>query len=775
MAVAVQLIGATPAPAERAGDEVAFRGGAVVGGRSFDFVLRSVPGGVEDFIYFDVRPAVASVRYRIDVSSVSGLRLFDDVLELLDSGGAPRLRVRRPYLVDAEGRRHEAGLAVRGCAVDTSALAPWGRPVTAPGASSCELEVSWSEGVRYPAALDPAWVDGGTMVYPRNGHAAALLANGKVLVPGGWLAIGATSYTNVVEIFDPSTKTWAATKSMNHARGEFHAVTLPSGPNAGKVLAIAGDDAMAPTAEIYDPALATWTDTSTMKSHRDEAAATLLAGGKVLVAGGCTSYNTVTCLSLGSSAEVFDPATGAWTATTNSMSDPRQYFTLSPLPDGRAVAVGGCKQMTSGFTCFNSSTTADIYNPATNSWTPTASLPIPIQFHVGVTLSNGKVLVAGGINNGAIHRKSMLFDPTAGTWTVTGDLSADHDVAAGVPLPNGRALIAGSWGTQLDLNQVTGAVDVFDATTSSWSPGVPMKAPHGDHTATTLSDGRVLAAGGFGQGPSFSLTESNVGEIYDDALVPSCPGTPPLDSKCSDCAKSSCCSSITACNSSAACATATGCFAYCGAQPSSLSCLLACSCLSGGDFDTFKALAYCISQVECATSCGQVTGSGGAPSCGSGGSGGTGSGGTGGSAGGAGGSGGSAGTAGGAGGSSGGSGGSSGGVGGSGGTTGTGATAGTGASGGAIGGAGGSAGGVGGAGASGGAIGSGGAVGGTAGTGGASAGGSGASTGSSAQNPSDSGGCGCTTPGGRATTGWIGIALALACARRPDRRRSRGA
>ncbi|MBI3204137.1 MAG: hypothetical protein HYZ29_21555 [Myxococcales bacterium] len=746
MVVSVRLDGASSALAERAGDEVAFRGGVVVGGRAFDFILRSISGGVEDFVYFDVRPAVARVLYRIDVSRVAGLRLIDDVLELLDSGGAPRLRVRRPYLIDAEGRRHAASLEVRGCAVDTSALPPWGRPVVAPGAASCELQVSWSPDVKYPAALDPAWVAGGTMVYPRNGHAAALVGNGKVLVSGGWLAIGATNYTNVVEIFDPSTKTWAAAKAMNHARGQFTTVTLKSGANAGKVLAIAGDDAMAPTAEIYDPTLATWTDTSPMKSHRDEAAATLLAGGKVLAGGGCTSYNSVTCLSLGSSAEVFDPATGVWSATANSMSEPRTYFTLSPLPDGRAVAVGGCKQMTSGFTCFNSSSTADIYDPTTNSWTKAANLPTSIQLHVAVTLSNGKVLAAGGIGSGAIHRKSMLFDPVAGTWSLTGDLSADHDVAAGVPLSNGRALIAGSWGTQFDNNQVTPAVDVFDSSTSTWSPGATMMAPHGDHTATTLADGRVLVAGGFGQGPAFTLTESDVGEIYDDTLVPSCPGTPTLDSKCSDCAKSACCPAITTCHSNAACSQAMGCFAYCGAQQSSLSCLLSCSCLSGSEYNAFKEVAYCISQVQCASSCSQVNGTGGAPACGSGGSGGTGGAGSGGAGG----------STGGAGGSAGGSGGTSGGAAGTGGTTGTGATGGTGSTGGASGGAGG-------------VTGSGGAPGGASGNGGTGTGGVGASGGSSgttAGSSGESGGCSCATPGARANGSWLALALAVAFGRR---------
>ena len=119
---------------------------------------------------FDARPAQEEIAYDVDVSRVAGLRLVSNVLEFLDGGGAPRLRVAPPFVVDATGNRREARIAVDGCAYDTDASGPWGRPVTRGGAKACGVRVAWRD-VRYPAIVDPAWVATGSMaVAPRIPH-----------------------------------------------------------------------------------------------------------------------------------------------------------------------------------------------------------------------------------------------------------------------------------------------------------------------------------------------------------------------------------------------------------------------------------------------------------------------------------------------------------------------------------------------------------------------------------------------------------------------------
>ena len=109
---------------------------------------RALPTGTEDFISFETRPS-AGGRLRITFGEgVGGLRLVAGTLEMLDKDGTPRLRVAPPYIVGADGARTDATLAVK-AARSTRSPAPWGRPVTSPGAATCTVRVTW------PASRSP--------------------------------------------------------------------------------------------------------------------------------------------------------------------------------------------------------------------------------------------------------------------------------------------------------------------------------------------------------------------------------------------------------------------------------------------------------------------------------------------------------------------------------------------------------------------------------------------------------------------------------------------
>src|SRR5713226_1138077 len=69
----------------------------------------------------------------------------------------------------------------------------------------------------------------GNMIRPRTTHAATLLANGKVLITGGWATISGLPVWASAELYDPLTRTFSATSDMTAPRLYHTATLLPSG------------------------------------------------------------------------------------------------------------------------------------------------------------------------------------------------------------------------------------------------------------------------------------------------------------------------------------------------------------------------------------------------------------------------------------------------------------------------------------------------------------------------------------------------------------------
>ncbi len=136
-----------------------------------------------------------------------------------------------------------------------------------------------------------------------------------------------------------------------------------------------------------------------MSVARYAAAAAPLPDGRVLVAGGW-SFTTNTDPSL-ASAEIYDPTTDTWTPT-GSMNDARASFSLVALPDGRLLALGGVDP---GYHVLS---TAEIYDPATGKWQRTGSLPVPAKWPAVDVLGDGRVFVAGGATDTAANHLTTV-------------------------------------------------------------------------------------------------------------------------------------------------------------------------------------------------------------------------------------------------------------------------------------------------------------------------------------------------------------------------------
>jgi len=301
------------------------------------------------------------------------------------------------------------------------------------------------------------WTVTGSLATSRRLHTLTVLPNGKVLAAGGFHGHPSTS-PNILasaELFDPATGTWSPTGSMNTSRCNHNALLLPD----GRVLVMGGatelpviDSLVIGSAEIYDPASGTWTAVAPMIHARASFPAVLLADGKVLVISGIVETGgDLVGLTF---CEIYDPATDTWTPTTpigtpNPLESgrPRVGAQAVLLPDGTVLLTGG---HTGGPTNWNyppfSFVESERYDPATGKWADAASMEIPRDEFRLIRLNSGKVLAIGGLEYGgydAGYQNSEIFDPATGSWGPLIGLTIGRAKFGAVKLADGRVLIAG--------------------------------------------------------------------------------------------------------------------------------------------------------------------------------------------------------------------------------------------------------------------------------------------------------------------------------------------
>ncbi|MCJ7709963.1 MAG: hypothetical protein MUQ32_03950 [Chloroflexi bacterium] len=337
------------------------------------------------------------------------------------------------------------------------------------------------------------------MITPHAYHTATLLPDGEVLVAGGVVndrLDGTVSAS--AELFDPGSGKWIATRAMLGPRWGHTATLLPDGRVLVAGSYVNSSDPLA-SAELYDPGTGRWAATGSMNRGRGGHAATLLLDGRVLVVGGGAEDTQMEGGPRSATAELYDPRTGAWTATGN-MIEARTEFTATLMPDGRVLVAGG----------DGSFTAAELYDPVTGRWTATGSMAEGRIGHTATLLSDGSVLVTGGCacsDPGAGERATAeLYDPGSGKWIPSGSMGTARIFHTATLLTDGTVLVVDD-----GLHDRPASAELYDPLNGRWIVTPSPTVPRVGYTATLLLDGMVLVTGDYSH-------NSQKAELYDPGV-----------------------------------------------------------------------------------------------------------------------------------------------------------------------------------------------------------------------------------------------------------------
>ncbi|NRA98175.1 MAG: hypothetical protein HRU14_18430, partial [Planctomycetes bacterium] len=381
------------------------------------------------------------------------------------------------------------------------------------GGAPCLVDDLSSQNAYKLAAHDTTHNTVGNCVTPRQGHTLSVLNDGTVLVAGGDEPTvgGVLIPRDTIEIYDPQTQRFTQlTATMAMTRSAHTATNLAD----GRILIVGGYDALSnvtSAAEIFDPATGTSSAVASMSVARTQHTATLMADGRVLVTGGSSKFDLLDLLGslaqVHDSAEIYDPATDTWTSTPGipGVDDGVAGHAASLLGNGQVLVTAGAKvSIVFGIPIPSMTNGARRYDPPSNSWVSTASLPGTRVYHAQVTLADGTALIGGGADGDFVALNFFTvatcarYNSSTNSWTSVASLSSAR-AYLNMVLANGEVVVIGGLAT-VDISTGSGTpsqdIEVSSGSFLSWTTTAATALPRDVARAAVTEGGdRVVFIG----------------------------------------------------------------------------------------------------------------------------------------------------------------------------------------------------------------------------------------------------------------------------------------
>ena len=341
-------------------------------------------------------------------------------------------------------------------------------------------------GSRTAPATTPQWQTIGELSKPRAYASAVALANGKILVVGGFDRDAPDVMNEQSELIDPATG--KVILLPQRLLGRVHQTITSAWED---LVVVAGGVEWHQTywspvdrVDIFRPSQRGWVLGAPLRHKRSDHAATALQDGRVFVTGG----NANTTL-LGST-EIYNPRTDKWTEAA-PLPRARTQASAVTLVDGRVLVTGGIDVDGAA------TNTTFIYDPGSDSWTGGPLMTVARLQQIAVALPTGDVLFAGG--DGPASGTSEVYRFGEGQFVPSGTLVTPRLVAQAAVLPDGRVVLSGGLPLRMHEFAPLNNVEIWDPKTGLWSALPPAPTPRA-WGSIVMVRGIVYQLSGTGEG-----------------------------------------------------------------------------------------------------------------------------------------------------------------------------------------------------------------------------------------------------------------------------------